>query len=99
MWGMGGNGWVYETFGISKRFLIKPLRCLLNVTPLKLALSAKCFIYRVVCWCLLFKVNSLQVNTNLIFYLNQSALTLIRSTNLFCFLWVGKSQTALKGGT
>jgi len=29
----------------------------------------------------------------------QSALTLIRSTNLFCFLWVGKPQTALKGGT
>ena len=45
---MTANGWVYETFGISKRFPIKPLRCLLSVPPLKLALSAKCFIYRVV---------------------------------------------------
>ena len=45
------NGWVYETFGISKRFPIKPLHCLLNVPPLKLALSAKCFIYRVVFSC------------------------------------------------
>jgi len=41
------NGWVYEKFGISKRFLIKPLQSLLNVLTLKLALSAKCFIYRV----------------------------------------------------
>lgn len=44
---MNANGRVYETFGNSKRFPVKPLRCLLNVTPLKLALSAKCFIYRV----------------------------------------------------
>ena len=41
------NGWVYETFGISKRFPIKPLQSLLNVPPLKLALPAKCFIYLV----------------------------------------------------
>lgn len=41
------NGWVYETFGISKRFPIRPLQCLLYVPHLKLALSAKCFIYRV----------------------------------------------------
>jgi hypothetical protein len=45
---IASNGWVYETFGISKRFPIKPLRCLLNVPPLKSALSAKCFIFRVV---------------------------------------------------
>lgn len=44
---MNANGWVYETFSISKRFPVKPLQCLLNVTPLKLALSANCFIYRV----------------------------------------------------
>ncbi len=44
---MRANGWVYETFGISKRFPIKPLQSLLNVPLLKLALSAKCFIYRV----------------------------------------------------
>ena len=41
------NGYVYETFGISKHFPVKPLQSLLNVTPLKLALSAKCFIYDV----------------------------------------------------
>ncbi len=29
----------------------------------------------------------------------QSAQTLIRSMNLFCFLWIGKPQTALKGAT
>jgi hypothetical protein len=52
---LAGNGWVYETFGISKRFPIKPLRCLLNVLPLKLALSAKCFIYRVTNWPLFIK--------------------------------------------
>ncbi len=42
---------VYETFGISKRFPIKPLRCSLSVPPLKSVLSAKCFIYRVRGWC------------------------------------------------
>ena len=41
------NGQVYETFGISKRFPIKSLQCLLNVPASKLALSAKCFIYGV----------------------------------------------------
>ena len=55
------NGWVYETFGISTQFLIKPLRCLLNVQPLKLALSAKCFIYRVTNWPL-FIFNQLAIN-------------------------------------
>ena len=47
---LAANGHVYETFVILKRFPIKPLLCLLNVPTLKLALSAKCFIYGVVCW-------------------------------------------------
>lgn len=55
------SGWVYETLGISKRFLIKPLQCLLNVPPLKSVLSAKCFIYRVPNWPL-FIFNQLAVN-------------------------------------
>jgi len=32
---------VYEALGISKHFPVKPLQILLNVTPLKLALSAQ----------------------------------------------------------
>jgi hypothetical protein len=32
---------VYEALGISKHFTVKPLQSLLNVTPLKLALSAQ----------------------------------------------------------
>jgi len=32
---------VYEALGISKHFTAKPLQSLLNVTPLKLALSAQ----------------------------------------------------------
>ena len=55
------NGWVYETFGISKRFPINPLQCSLNVLPLKSALSAKCFIYRVTNWPL-FIFNQLAIN-------------------------------------
>jgi hypothetical protein len=51
---MNANGYVYETFGISKHLSVKPLQSLLSVMPLKLALSAKCFIYRVVRWPLLF---------------------------------------------
>lgn len=44
------NGHVYETFGISESKPIKPLQFLLNVTDLKLTLSAKCFIYFVTSW-------------------------------------------------
>ncbi|OJV40893.1 MAG: hypothetical protein BGO29_15125 [Bacteroidales bacterium 36-12] len=69
-----------------------------RVTPLQKPLKPLLTIPRVVCWCLLLKVNSLEVFANLIFYLNQFALILLRSTNLFCFLWEGKPQTALKGG-
>jgi len=47
---VAGNGHVYETFGITKRFRIKPLQFILNVLLLKLVLSAKCFIYGVVRW-------------------------------------------------
>jgi len=47
---MVANGWVYETFGISKRFPIKPLQILLKLPTLNIALYAKCFIYRVTSW-------------------------------------------------
>ena len=76
------NGWVYETFGISKRFPIKPLRCLLNVLPLKLALSAKCFIYRVVCWAL-FIINYLQFIVAQIFVLKGRPLPCVVKGILF----------------
>lgn len=42
------NVWVYERFGSSKRIPFKPLQSLLNVPPLKLALSVKWLIYCVV---------------------------------------------------
>jgi hypothetical protein len=74
------NGWVYETFGISKRFPINPLLCLLNVLPLKLALSAKCFIYRVRCWAL-FIFSQLRSLYALIFVLSGSA--------IFLCVWAG----------
>jgi hypothetical protein len=48
-----------KPFGISKLFPVKPLQILLNATALKLALSAKCFIYIVVCLAL-FIINLLQ---------------------------------------
>jgi hypothetical protein len=48
------------------------LRCLLNVLPLKLALSAKCFIYRVRHWAL-FIINHLHINLPPIFVLTGSA--------------------------
>jgi len=64
---MLGNGWVYETFGISKRLTIKPLQILLNVLPLKLALFAKCFIYRVTSWPFLYFVILLLIFAALFF--------------------------------
>jgi len=66
---IGANGWVYETFGTSNRFPIKPLQSLLNVLPLKLALSAKCFIYRVTNWPL-FIFNQLR-SINALFFVFQ----------------------------
>ncbi|MCK5015937.1 MAG: hypothetical protein KAS32_02605, partial [Candidatus Peribacteraceae bacterium] len=61
-------------------------------------LKPLCFMMQ--CCMLVFNIQSQLVTSfyksNLLSY--QSALTLIRSTNLFCFLWVGKPQTALKGG-
>jgi hypothetical protein len=44
---MAINVWVYETFGISERKPVKPLQRQLSALPSKLALSAKCFIYRI----------------------------------------------------
>ena len=92
------NGRQYAEAGFSKLQPVKPLRILVNVQKYKIPTSPGLRILRVVCWCSLFKVNPLQVFTNLIFYLNQSALTLQRSTNLFCFCGLGNPKTALKGG-
>jgi len=39
------------SFGDSKHEPVKPLHSLLDVTPLKLALSAKCTIHDVTAWC------------------------------------------------
>ncbi len=41
-----------KRLAFQSEFPIKPLQSLLSVPPLKLALTAKCFIYRVVCWAL-----------------------------------------------
>lgn len=71
--------------GITRRFPISLHLLFLQATNLCNPLKPACTIPCVVSWCLLFKVNPLQVITNLIYYLNQSALTLQRSTNLFCF--------------
>jgi len=41
------NGYVYETFGISKRFSIKLQLLLIRAKKLNKPLTAKCFIYDV----------------------------------------------------
>jgi hypothetical protein len=45
---MHANGYVYETFGISKHFPVKLQVLLIRVEMLDNALTAKCFIYDVV---------------------------------------------------
>jgi len=47
MWGMGHNGYVYETFGISKNFSVKLPPLLIRAEMLDNPLTAKCFIYDV----------------------------------------------------
>jgi len=59
-------------FGTSKHKPVKPLQFPLNITALKLALSAKCFIYRVRCWAL-FIFSQLSSFYALIFVLSGSA--------------------------
>ena len=44
------NGYVYETFGISKRFPVKIQQILMRAETLDNPLTAKCFIYDVICW-------------------------------------------------
>jgi|LZCG01.1.fsa_nt_gb hypothetical protein len=44
---LAGNGIVYEALGNSKYFPVKSLHQLLDVTPFKLALYAKCTIHDV----------------------------------------------------
>jgi high-affinity K+ transport system ATPase subunit B len=47
MWGMKPNGYVYETFGISKHFPVKLQELLIRAETLDNSLTAKCFIYDV----------------------------------------------------
>ena len=49
---IAANVYVYETFGISKRFSIKLQLLLIRAETLDKPLTAKCFIHDVVCWCL-----------------------------------------------
>ena len=51
---MYGNGYVYETFGISKHFPVKLQVLMIRAEMLDNPLTAKCFIYDVVRWPLLF---------------------------------------------
>jgi hypothetical protein len=60
------------SFGDSKHEPVKPLQNLLDVTPLKLALSAKCTIHDVVCWAL-FIVRLLSIFYSLLNPLNRSS--------------------------
>jgi len=48
---MAYNGYVYETFGISKRFPAMLPLTLIRAKMLNNALTAKCFIYDVGNWC------------------------------------------------
>lgn len=45
---LGGNGYLYETFGISKHFPVKLQALLIRAETLDNPLTAKCFIYDVV---------------------------------------------------
>ena len=49
---MKPNGYVYETFGISKHFPVKLQLIMMRAKMFDNALIAKCFIYDVVCWAL-----------------------------------------------
>ena len=79
---MRHSGNVYETFGITKHEPIKPLQSLLDVTPLKLALSAKCTIHDVTVWCSLISVISF---FNLLHFFCQSS---VGKDILFCNFWL-----------
>src|SRR5690554_8023268 len=56
------NGYVYETFGISKHFPVKLQLLLIRAEKLDNTLTAKCFIYDVGCCPLLFKINNSYFN-------------------------------------
>jgi hypothetical protein len=61
---LGGNVYVYETFGISEHFPVKLQLLLMRVETLDNPLAAKCFIYGVVCWALLI-ISTLSIYYNL----------------------------------
>jgi hypothetical protein len=48
---MRHNGYVYETFGISKHFPVKLQALLIRAEMFDNPLTAKCFIYDVTAWC------------------------------------------------
>src|SRR5574344_815172 len=50
------NGYVYETFGISKHFPVKLQLLLIRAEMFDNSLTAKCFIHDVGCWCSIFPV-------------------------------------------
>ena len=50
--GLDYNGYVYETFGISKQFPVKLQLLLIRAGTLRKTLTAKCFIHDVVYWTL-----------------------------------------------
>ena len=58
---LAANGYVYETFGISKHFPIKLQLLLIRAETLDKPLTAKCFIYDVVHWCSVFPVIFLSI--------------------------------------
>ncbi|MFW5804577.1 MAG: hypothetical protein ACOCWG_05050, partial [bacterium] len=91
--------WVTVTcmvsFGDSKHEPVKPLRRLLDVTPLILALSAKCTIHDVGCWCLLYLIVNHLFSS---LYPSQLALSYPQSSNLFCFCGIAKIAPEGKTG-
>jgi hypothetical protein len=55
------SGYVYETFGISKRFPVKLQVPLKRAETFNISLTAKRFIYDVTAWCSLFSVIFLSI--------------------------------------
>jgi hypothetical protein len=91
IWRIAANGYVYETFGISKHFPVKLQVLLIRAEKLDNPMTAKCFIYDVTAWCSVFqscKPLSL-FSFRVIFILLSSFLSACVSA-FFVFLSVGK---------
>ena len=74
---MTANGYVYETFVISESKPVKPLQIKLSVTNLKLALSAKCFIYFVGSWALFYSLNFITKSSLSFKFINVESMSVI----------------------